>query len=229
MQTTIQALVLNIQNSFVSLSSVITGFALRLIVAVLVLWIGWVVALAFEKVISFFVSSLRADWYLEKAGLRTFLARGGVSLDAPAFLGAVAKWFIAFAFMVSFTQILGLAQVSAFLTQLAFVHTPNVIMAVVLLLAASVAALVLQKFVTVLAKALKVRSANFLGLIASISIWVMTALLIVSNLGISEPATTTLFQGVVAMIAIACGLAFGLGGRGEAARLLESLRKETDQ
>ena len=49
------------------------------------------------------------------------------------------------------------------------------------------------------------------------------------QLGIAVTILNTLITGLIAMIALAGGIAFGLGGKDYAAYLLEKLRRETEE
>ena len=81
-----------------------------------------------------------------------------------------------------------------------------------------------QKLTVGGAKALESKSAGFIGGIARWAIWVVAILAALSQLGIAAGMMQTLFMGLVAMLALAGGLAFGLGGKEAAARYIEKLR-----
>ena len=76
------------------------------------------------------------------------------------------------------------------------------------------------------AQAANLPSAAFLGGVARWSIWIFALLVALYHLGIAGPLVQTLFTGFVAMIAIAGGLAFGLGGKDAAAKFIERLRSD---
>ena len=84
----------------------------------------------------------------------------------------------------------------------------------------------MQKVAVGSAKAAEVKSASFLGGVTRWAIWVFAILIALSQLGIAAQFMFTLFTGVVAMLALAGGLAFGLGGRDAAQKYLERLRRD---
>ena len=49
------------------------------------------------------------------------------------------------------------------------------------------------------------------------------------QLGIASSLVSTIFVGIVAMLSLAGGLAFGLGGKDEAAAILRKLRREISE
>lgn len=71
-----------------------------------------------------------------------------------------------------------------------------------------------------------VRSANMLGSISYYAIWIFTILIALNQLGIAPQFMQILFTGIIAMIAIAGGISFGLGGKEVAGRFLNRLQDD---
>jgi len=57
------------------------------------------------------------------------------------------------------------------------------------------------------------------------SIWVFAILAILDQLGIARSLTQILFTGIVAVLVVSFGLAFGLGGKEMATEMLQDLRR----
>jgi hypothetical protein len=70
-----------------------------------------------------------------------------------------------------------------------------------------------------------VHAANFASSVVKWAIWIFTLMVVFTQLGIAQSFIQTLFVGVVAMLALAGGLAFGLGGRDHASRVLDGVSK----
>ena len=113
---------------------------------------------------------------------------------------------------------------NTFLRDVVLLYLPNVIVAALMLLAAALVADALQKIVLSSAKAASLGSASFLGGVTKWAIWVFAILAALYQLGVAGPFVQTLFTGFIAMLSIAGGLAFGLGGKEAAARFVEKLR-----
>jgi hypothetical protein len=197
----------------------------NLIVAIIILALGWVIGSLFGKLIARFVSALKVDDALARAGVRTFVERSGYSLNAGAFLGALVKWFIFAVFLVAAFDVLGMHQVNAFLHEVVLGFLPQVIVAVIILLVAALLADVVQNAVTAAARGANLRSAAFLGTAARTAIWVFASFAALNQLGVAQEFLQILFTGIVIALALAIGLAFGLGGREEAARILANARE----
>lgn len=197
-----------------------------ILAAVIVFLLGWLVGSVLGGGVAQIVRSLKLDKALATVGLEEVLERGGYRLDSGMFLGGLVKWFFVLTFLVASIDILGLTEVNVFLRQVVLGYLPNVLVAALMLLIAAVVADVAQKVVTGSAKAAGVRSAPFVGKVAHWAIWVFAILVALSQLGIAESFVQTLFTGIVAMIAIAGGLSFGLGGKEAAARMLDRVGEE---
>jgi len=212
-----------------SFESVLTGFLSfvpTLIVAVIVLLLGWMVAAGLYRVVEQVIKSVKLDKALVGAGLDTLVAKAGFKLDSGKFLGELVKWFTIVIFLITAFDILGLQQVNDFLTGVVIGYIPQVIAAVLILLVAVLIAEALRKTIVASAKAADISSANFLGSITKWAIWIFAALAALVQLGIGAIFIQTLFTGVVVALAIAFGLAFGLGGRDAAAIAIEKAKKE---
>jgi len=213
-------------NSFQDLWQGVLFFAPKLIIAFLIIVIGWMVGALVGRVVAQIVRSLKVDEALRKAGADDALARGGIMLNAGGFLGGLVKWFIIVVFLVAAFDVLNLSQVNLFLQTVVLQYLPQVIVAVLILLVAAVIADVMQRVVVTSARAAEIRSARFLGSVTKWSIWIIALLAALFQLGIAATFVQTIFTGFIIALSLALGLSFGLGGQETAARLLEKVRSE---
>ncbi len=204
----------------------VARFLPNLVVALIIVILGWLIGSVIGKAIWQIFRSIRVDEALKKTGAEDLMRRGGMNLNSGAFVGGLVKWFIIVVFFIAAFEVLGLSQVNAFLSQAVLGYLPQVIVAVLVLLVAGVLGDVVQRIVSSSARAAEVRSANMLGTLARWSIWIFGLLVALSQLGIGVQIIQTLFMGVVVAIALAFGLSFGLGGQEAAARWLDRARSE---
>ena len=198
-------------------------FLPRLIIALLVFIIGWIIAVVIGKAVTQIIRSVKVDKALQAAGVEEVLSKGGFKLDSGEFLGSLVKWFFIIVFLLTSADILNLNQVNFFLQQV-LDYLPSVIVAILVLIIASFVSNLMQKLITGSAKVISAPSATFLGGIAKWAVWVFAILVALYHLGIAGVFAQTLFTGFVAMLAIAGGLAFGLGGKDAATKFIEKLR-----
>lgn len=192
-------------------------FVPRFLFAVIIFIIGWVIGSIIGKAIDQVIGALKIDKALESAGVDGMMQKAGMKLNIGGFIGAVVKWFIIVVFLVASLDILQLTAVTDFLKNDVLVYLPHVIVAALVLVVATVIADFVGKVVGTSAKAAGIRSANFLGTLTRYAIWIFAFIIALSELGIAAGYMQILFTGLVAMLAIAGGLAFGLGGKEAAA------------
>lgn len=212
--------------SFQDLWVGVIAFVPNLIVAIVIFILGWVVGAVLGRVVSQIIKAVRVDSALESAGASDVLSRAGFRLDSGAFVGGLVKWFFIIAFLVAAFDVLGLTQVNVFLQEVVLGYLPNVIVAALILLLAAVIADAMQKVVVGSAKAAEMEHAHFLGGVTRWAIWIFAIIIALSHLGIAQSFMQVLFTGVVAMLALAGGLAFGLGGRDAAGDFIGKLKKD---
>ncbi len=214
-----------LQNSFADLWVGVMGFVPKLIIAVVILLVGWGIGILLDKVIAQVVRSLRVDSALKRAKFDELLGKAGFDLDSGAFLGGIVKWFVIVAFLIASLDTLGLQQVTVFLQQVV-VYIPQVVVAVLIILAAAVIAEVVQRLVVGTAQAARISHASFAGLVARWAIWIFAILMALSQLGIAAQIINTIFTGLTVAVALAVGLSFGLGGQEAAGKLIDRIRTE---
>ena len=105
----------------------------------------------------------------------------------------------------------------------------SVIVAVAIMLVGSVAANFLHGLVRHALQAGGLRTSDTLALITKWAILVFTFMAALVQLSIAPDLIRVLFTGLVAMLALAGGLAFGLGGRDQASRFLDRLRRDISE
>ncbi len=212
--------------SFQNLWVGVVNFVPNLVVAIIILVLGWLIGALLGRAVAQVIKSLKVDEGLRRAGLESFLHRGGIRLDSGAFVGALVKWFVIVMFLIAAFDVLGLSQVNLFLQEVVLGYLPRVIAAAFVLLVGGVIGDVVGRVVVTAARTAGVSSAHFAGAIAKWAVWIFAILVALSQLGIAAAFSQTLFTGVVIAISLALGLSFGLGGQEQASRFIEKLRGE---
>lgn len=198
----------------------VADFLPKLIIALIIFAIGWVLAALLEKLVESIFKSLKVDSALKSAGLEDVVKRSGHSLNSGMFVGALVKWFIIVVFLMSAFDAIGLAQVNSFLRDIVG-YLPTIIVSVLILMVAVVVASAMQKLVVASAHAAHIKSAELLGRVTKWSIWIFALLTALYNLGVAPALIQTVVMAVFAGAALALGLAFGLGGKDAAQKWIE--------
>jgi len=198
-------------------------------VAIVIFLIGWIIAVALGKVVEHLIRALRVDHVLRKLDVEHVVERAGWHLNTGVFLGGLVKWFVIVVFLVASLDVLKLTQVNRFLQDVVLVYLPQVIVAVLILVAAAIIGDVMFRIVTGSARAAHIRSAHFIGSVTKWAIWIFAILAALYQLGIATPFVQTLFTGVIVAVSLAIGLAFGLGGQEAAGEYIARLKKEMNE
>lgn len=202
------------------------GFIPNLIGALVVFIIGWIISLAFGKLVSEVLKKIKFNSIFEKGGWDVALKKAEIKVDASDFIGAIVKWVLAIVFLAAAIEILGFTQLTSFLTGDVLPFLPNVIIAAFIFVVAVIIADILEKVVRAMVEGVNVGHGAFIGSIVKWSILTFAILTILSQLGIGSVFMADLFRGIVLMIVIAVGLAFGLGGKEVAGEILRDLKNK---
>ncbi len=211
-----------------SLQNLWAGFVMFLpsfLGALIVLIIGLIIAAGLGKIIEKLVDTIKVDRLLEQLGLNKIMERADIRLHSGRFVGALVQWFFIIVTLLAVSDVLKLAAFSDFLKQV-LLYVPNIVIAVLIMLAGVVVATFLAKLVRASVLAVRLHSAHFLGALTKWAVLVFAFLAALSQLGVAGALVNTLIMGFVAMLALAGGLAFGLGGRDVAAAWLEKVKSE---
>lgn len=214
-----------LQGPILELWDTILAYLPNLLGAIVVFLIGIVVALVLRSVVEQVVKILRVDDLAQKLEIKSQFERFGVHLHIGRLLGWIVKWFFVIVALIAATDILGWDQLTSYLQEIVL-FIPNVVIAVIILLAGILLGNFVQRVVKSAVEAAKLTSANFLSGIAKWAILVFSFMAALVQLQIAPDLIRVLFTGLVFMIALAGGLAFGLGGRQQAERFLERLKKD---
>ncbi len=202
------------------------GFVPGLLLAIILFIVGWVVGVIVGKAIAQVITAIKVDKLFESAGVQEVMNRMGVKLSVGKFFGVIVKWFIIVVFLMAALQVVGLTEVSDFLRATVLQYLPKVIIAAIVLVAASIIGDAVKKIILVSAKAANISSANMLASVAHYAIWGFAFIIALSEIGIASTFMQILFTGLIAALAIGLGLAFGLGGKEAAARAIENVSKD---
>ncbi len=214
-------------SSLQSLWITLIGFLPALLGALIVLIIGLIVAAGLGALIEKLFDLIKLDAFLAKIGLEPYFQRAGLKLRGARFLGRLVYWFIVIAFLLAASDILGFYSLSAFIRDV-LMYIPNVIMAVLIILAALVAGNFTRKAVKASVMSSKLHGADFLSTVTWYAFIVFGLVAALNQLEVATSLINAVVTAFVAMIALAGGLAFGLGGRDYASHLISRFKEHVE-
>jgi hypothetical protein len=185
----------------------------------LILIIGWFISGLIERAVAALLRAVRFNELAQRSGFSGFVQNMGVRRDSAGFLGDIAKWFVRLLTLIVAFDALGLPAVSQVLQQL-LLWLPNLVVALVILVVAGLAANALHNLVRGATAQAGFGNPDLLANIARVAVWGFAIVVAVNQVGIAATLVNTLFMGFIGALALALGLAFGLGGRDTAAEIV---------
>jgi len=181
--------------------------------------IGWIIAGLLASAVAAILRTVKFNDLAQRSGFTGFVRNMGVNSDASGLLANLTKWFVRLIVLVVAFDALGLPAVSQVLQQL-LLWLPNLVVALVILVLAGLAANALSSLVRGATAQAGFGNPDLLANIARFAILGFAVVVAVNQLGIATTLVNTLFMGTVGALALALGLAFGLGGRDTAAQIV---------
>jgi hypothetical protein len=191
-----------------------------------VLVIGWILSSLLARGVAALLRAVRFEDLAQRSGFAGFVRNTGVRTDASGAIASIAKWFVRLIALVVAFDLLGLPAVSVVLQQLTL-WLPNLVVALLVLVLGGLAANALARVARGASAEAGFTSPDVLAAVARVAVWALAVVVAVSQLGIATALINTLLIGVVGALALASGLAFGLGGRDRAARILDNLGRRS--
>jgi hypothetical protein len=191
----------------------------KIIGFLVVLAIGWFVAGAIGRLVTGLLERVRFSELSDRVGLTTLVRQMGLTLSPPRFIGEIAKWFIRVVVLIAAFDVLGLPAVSRVL-EATLLWLPNLVVAIAALIIGGLVANALARIVRGASATAQLGDPDLLANVARFGVLAFAIVVAVNQVGIAADLVNMLFAGVVGALALALGLAFGLGGRETAARVL---------
>lgn len=199
----------------------IVNFIPKFVAGLIILVIGLIIAALIKRLVLEVFRVLRVENLLRRYGV----PESRQELSWANILSEIVRWFVIVLFLIPTADVWGLPQIVTVLNAF-LLYLPNVFVAAIIALVGIVAARLAHDVVLASLKGVTRETARTLASIVRWAIIVFVMLAVLSQLGVAVDLIRILFTGFVAMVAIAGGIAFGLGGQGVAKSILEDLRKK---
>jgi hypothetical protein len=198
----------------------IVAFLPRLAVALVIVVIGWVLAKAAKLAVIKALRAVNFNVLTERAGLDGFLRQGGIETDTSAIFGLLAFWMVVLGALVAAFNAMNFPYVSDFLSRALF-YIPRLAVALLIATLGAYFARFVANAVATYCRQCDIPDADMLGSLAQYAILVFVVLIAFDHTGIGGDLMRESFLIVLAGMVFALALAFGLGGRRTAARVLD--------
>ena len=217
-----------IMSSAAAALALLLGGIPRIIGFLVILLIGWLIASVIATAVAMLLRAVRFNDLAQRGGLAGFVQNMGIHTDAAGIVANVARWFVRLIVLVTAFDALGLPAVSQVLQQL-LLWLPNLVVALVVLVIGGLAAGALGSLVRGATAESGLGNPDLLATIARVAVWAFAIVVAVNQIGVAATLVNTLFTAVVGALALALGLAFGLGGRETAAQIVRGWYERSQQ
>lgn len=191
----------------------------KLMLAILIMLIGWVCAVLLKKIVSKLVRGLGFDAVSEKTGLKSFLEKGDIKRNPSYIIGLAFYWLIIFSTLVMVFNTLGLGVASNLLNQ-AVLYIPKIIVALILLAIGICLSQLADTFVTTTAHLAKIPFHHALGKLSHYAIIGLTIMMALEQLGVATAIVAHSFLILFGIVPLICALIFMIGGKDIIASIL---------
>lgn len=188
---------------------------------IIIFFIGFVLASLLKRILLSLLSFFKLSLILQKMKL---MNKHEVQVWEEV-LAELLRWTVIILFLIPALEVLGLSRATTVLNQFLF-YLPNVIIAVIIGFVGLIASNLVADLVRHSINTMETSMAQTLSLSAKWVIVFFTVLIVMNQLGVAQDLIRILFTGIVAMLALAGGLAFGLGGRDAAKKSIEDMQKK---
>jgi hypothetical protein len=205
----------------------VLGILPRLLGFAVILVAGWLVSSLLARGVAVVLQAVRFNDLARRSGFAGFVQKMGLRQDAATVIAGVVKWFVRLITLVAAFDLLGLPAVSVVLQQL-LLWLPNLVVALLVLVIGGLAANALSQLVRGTTAEAGFSNPEILAAVTKVAVWAFAIVVAVNQLGIATTLVNTLLVGVVGALALASGLAVGLGGRDRAAQILDRLGRKAE-
>lgn len=195
-----------------------------LLLAVVLLAIGWLFARLVRKGVIRALRLARVDEFAERTGVDDFLIQGGVRYTTVTLIAGAFYWLILLGVCLALLDALGVQAAGALVSR-AVQFVPNVLIAVGILVFGSLLARVVGGIVRSYLSNVGSAAAVPVGALARWAMLIFVVFMAAEQVAIGSAVLVSAFQIAFAAVCLAAALAFGLGGREWAAGVIERYTK----
>ena len=208
--------------SLTSFWTQLAGFVPQLLAALVLLFVGWILANLARTGVVKLLDILRFDSLAEKTGIEAFLRQGHLDVTLSRIIANLVYWVIIFIVIVTVANSLGLHMVAELFNKVVL-YIPNLIVAILVLVFGVLIARFINRLVFAYLNNIGVQGALTISTLAEYAVIIFVVFVALEQLEIGTTLLTAAFQIGFGAIGLAFALAFGLGGREWAAGVIKRM------
>jgi hypothetical protein len=209
-----------LMSSFNSGFSGLVVFLPNFFIGIIILLIGIILASLVKRIVIKILNTLKIETYLKRYGI----PEAKKEFNWVNILAEIVRWFVLILFLIPTAEIWGLPQITIVLNTF-LLYLPNVFVSAIIGLVGLVFANLAADIILASTRGLSPDSSRTIASSVRVAITIFVLLAVLNQLGVAQDLIRILFTGFVAMVSIAGGIAFGLGGQDTAKSILDGIRK----
>ena len=202
----------------------LVNFVPKLLAVVVILFFGWLLAKIARAAVKRTLELMQFDKFAQKSGLEAFMNHSSLNLSLSGIISHVVYWLVILIFIITGSNMLGLNEVSVLLQQLAS-YLPHIIVAILVLIFGTLLARFVNRLVFAWLYGIKFERALEISTSVEYGIQILAIFVALEQLGIGTQLINSLFIIVFGALFLALAIAFGLGGKDWAAKVIEDFNK----
>lgn len=202
----------------------VAAYAPKIVSALILLILALVVAKLFQYLVEKGLQLLRVDKLQKSKAVAKSLHTAELNVDVVSITGRIVFWSVIAIFALTIADVLELTAMRDVLRE--FVgYLPNVLAAAVVLTVAVAGARIIRDVVRASLLRMRVDYANGIAMVAFYVLMVFGTVMALDQLGFDTTILTNNITVIVAGIMLAFALAFGMGGRDTAGKIVADIHK----
>lgn len=200
-------------------------FVPKLLAAMVILFFGWLVAKAVRLGVKRILELTHFDTFAQKSGIEAFMRSANYKVTLSGIISQVVYWLVILLFVITGANSMGLNEVAALLKELAS-YLPHIIVAILVVIFGTLFARFINRLVFAWLHSIKFEQALIISTSAEYCIQILAIFIALEQLGIGMQLIHALFVIVFGAVFLALAIAFGLGGREWAARVIDQAQQK---
>ena len=196
-----------------------------LVALIIIIFGGWIIkkVLKFVQVV---LEKAHVDAFFDKIGLTGQLKEFGIDVTPSAAVAGVIGVVAKVALYMAAINVLGIEALSALMQDiLTFIISDGIVAIILLVAGVAVANFVKELIENSASLFASADTAKTVAKAAKIAVLVFTGMAVLNQLNIAADLIQTLFSGIVGIVTLAGGIAFGLGGQEKAKEIIAKICK----
>lgn len=203
-------------------------FIPKLLAVIVILFIGWLLAKLARLGVKRLLEATKFDRFAQKSGLEAFMTQGEYNLTLSGIISQVVYWLVIILFVIAGANTLGLTEAANLLQQLAG-YLPKIIIAILVVIFGTLLARFVNRLVFAWLYSIKFSHALAVSTSAEYGIQILAVFVALEQLGVGMQLLNSLFVIVFGAIFLALAIAFGLGGKDWAAKVIAEMDAKSQQ